>query len=85
MRSSFVPPFSGSAPSASRSFFVCLPIDATSVSSFFCHSAHNSFSNRDVVLQQNVFLKPQREPVLQFFARRIDQENAEHLEINQLT
>ena len=45
--------------------------------------SHQAIAQRNVVLELNVFLKAQREPVLQFLSRRIQQQDAEHLVVDQ--
>ncbi len=45
--------------------------------------AHQPHAQRHVVLEMNVFLEAQRKPVLQFFSLGIEQQDAEHLVIDQ--
>ena len=45
--------------------------------------AHNSQAQRDIVLEMDVFLEAQGEPVLEFFSRSVQQQNAEHLVVDQ--
>ncbi len=45
--------------------------------------SHHAAAHRDVVLQMQSFLEALREPVLQFFPRRIHQKDAEHLVVDQ--
>src|SRR6516164_7127652 len=44
---------------------------------------HDTLSDRDVVLALNIFAKAQGEAVLQLFSRRIEQQNTEHLIVDQ--
>ena len=45
--------------------------------------ADQAAAQRDLMLEMNVLLEAQRESVLQFLARRIEQKDAEHLVIDQ--
>src|SRR4030081_3287371 len=47
-----------------------------------CRADHASFQG-NVMLQMNVLVKAQREPMLQFLAGRIEQQDAEHLVVDE--
>ena len=45
--------------------------------------SHHAAAHGDIVFQMQSFLEALREPVLQFFSRRIHQKDAEHLVVDQ--